>query len=68
MRPDGVPRFVACLKTFCNSFVGIAEALFQTQNLLAHYREAKMSRLDDARVNRADRDLMDTIAFYLDNG
>ena len=43
----------------------IAETFFQPQNFLAHYREAKVSRLDGARVNRADSDLMHAIAFYL---
>ena len=52
------------LKEFGDAFVRIAETFLQTQNFLAHYGEAEVSRFDGARMDRADSDLMHTIAFY----
>src|SRR5262249_33178257 len=45
-----------------DTFVHITEALLQLQHLLAHHREAEMAWLDDPRVHRPNRNLMDTIA------
>ena len=53
-------------KSLCDSFVGVAEAFFQTQNFLANYRESKVPGLDGACVNRANSNLMHAIAFHLD--
>lgn len=39
----------------------IAETLFQAHDRLAIRRKAEMSRLDDARMNRPDSDLMQAI-------
>ena len=41
----------------------IAERDLQVKDLLAVALEAEMSRLDDAGVNRTDRDLVDLFAF-----
>ena len=41
----------------------VAERDLQVKDLLAVALEAEMSRLDDAGVNRADRDLVDLLAF-----
>ena len=43
--------------------VDIAEALLQPDDGLARRGEAEMARLDDAGMHRADRDLMEALAF-----
>ena len=55
MRGAGHQRF--------DALVHIAEALFEPHHGLAAGGEAKMSRLDDAGVHRADRNLMQRFAF-----
>ncbi len=42
-----------------DALVNVAQPFLQTQHLLAHRLEAEVSRLDDARMDGADRDLED---------
>ena len=51
-------------ETPLDALVHIAEVLLEPEDLLAHDRKAEMARLDDARVHRSDRNLVD--AFALD--
>jgi hypothetical protein len=55
-------RFEALL----DSLVLVAQAFFQSQDLLADDREAEVSRLDRAGVHRTDRDFVHAFAFDAD--
>ncbi len=46
-----------------DAFVHIAEPLFEPYHRLAAGGEAEMSRLDDAGMHRADRNLVQALAF-----
>ncbi len=46
--------------------MGIAKAFFKTKDFFPNYREPKVSWLDRARMDRANCNLMDAIALYLD--
>src|SRR5881396_2425763 len=52
------------LEAFLDAFVLVAEPLLKLQDLFADDREAEVPRLDRARVDRTDRDLVH--AFALD--
>jgi hypothetical protein len=54
------------MKAALDALVLVAEALFQAQHALAHHREAEVARLDDAGVDRADRDFVHAVAFDAD--
>lgn len=54
------------LKSLRDSFVCMAEAFFKSQDFFSNHREPKVTRLDGACVDRTHCDLMDSIAFYLD--
>ncbi len=56
------------LEVLVGALVGIAEALLKPQHLLTHDREAEMPRLDDARVDRADGDLVHALAINAHEG
>ena len=47
-----------------NAFVHIAQALFQPNHGLAIRGEPEMARLDDPRVHRAHRDLVQALTFH----
>jgi len=49
-----------------DAFVRIAEALFQSDNRLAARREPEMTGLDDPRMDRAHRNLMQTRPFSVE--
>ncbi len=51
-----------------DALVRVAQVLFEPQHLLADDREAKMPRLDDARVHRANGDLVHAVAFDTHEG
>ena len=51
------------LEKFLRAFVGVKHPQLQIQHRLARDAEQKMSRLDDARVNRADGHLKNALAF-----
>jgi hypothetical protein len=48
-----------------DALVDVSEALLEAKHAFSHYREAEMSRLDDARVDRSDGDFVHAIAFDL---
>ncbi len=54
------------LETFLDTFVHVAEPFFQTQHTFADDGETEVTRLDDARMYRADRNLMHPLPFHLD--
>ena len=45
-----------------DSLVGVAQALLQAEDLLAHHGEPEVPRLDGAGVDRPDRDLVHSVA------
>ena len=47
------------------SFVGVEVAQFKVKHGIANDAEAKMPRLDDARVHRSDRHLANPFALHL---
>ena len=55
-----------CLEALLDPLVNVREPLFETQHLFTHDLESKVSRLDDAGVNRTDCDLVDAIAAHTD--
>src|SRR5205085_6633418 len=55
-----------CLEALLDPLVNVREPLFETQHLFTHDLEPKVSRLDDAGVNRTDCDLVDAIAAHAD--
>ncbi len=58
LSPETRPASEALLDTL----VDVGEPCFETQDLLADDLEPEVSRFDDARMHRSDRDLVHTIA------
>jgi hypothetical protein len=56
------------LEALVDSLVDVAHALLEAQHLLAHDGEAEVARLDDARVDGTDRNLVDAVAFDAHEG
>src|SRR6266508_1461471 len=54
----------APLEQLLRPFMREVEPNLQINHRLAHHAEAKMARLDDARMHWADRDLVDTFTFH----
>ena len=61
-QPDAV-RHRQILEQFFRALVRVEQAQLQIKHRLARHAEQKMPRLDDARMNRADRHLKDAFAF-----
>ncbi len=51
------------LEPFFDALVHVPELLFEIDDVLSHGLEAEMAGLDDARMNRPDRDFVDPLAF-----
>ena len=51
-----------------DALVHVAKSLFEPNHRLAICGEAEMARLDDAGVNRANGNLMQTFAFHRKEG
>ncbi len=65
--PAGEPRRLLQRQTaeqFIDAFVDVAEPLLQPNDCLTVAGETKMPRLDDAGVNRTDRDLMQALTLH----
>jgi len=56
------------LETFLDSLVDVPEAFLEVHDILADGLEAKVARLDDPRVHRPDRYLVDPLTAYFPEG